>query len=112
MDTAAVTYHITHCLPPRLFKVTFDFTGEHVVTVECDGSKRPFRFNGKGYRPGKKADRLALIEKFLDAENRGAGFERVNAELLHPGSALRGSMAARELCRCHDDRQLPAGDRT
>lgn len=107
MATTAITFHETHGVPPRLYHVTFSLGDERLVDVACDGAHRQFRFSGRGYRPTRRADRLRLIEQFLDSERRELPLERANAELLHPGRQL----SQRDACKCHDDRQLPAGDR-
>jgi hypothetical protein len=112
MATTAITFHETHGAPPRLYHVTFSLGDERLVDVTCDGAHRQFRFSGRGYRPMRRADRLALIEKFIESEAHDQPLERLNAELLHPGRQAspfhpKGEVA----CACHDDRQLPAGDR-
>jgi hypothetical protein len=105
---SAITYHETHGTPPRLFHVTFSLAGERSVDVTCDGVSVQFRFSGRGYRPTRTADRLQLIERFLDRVDQQRPIEQANAELLHPATMRRRAAA----CACGDDRQLPPGDRT
>lgn len=109
METTAITYHEAHGLPPRMFHLTFEIAGDRHVKVTCDGSSITFRFHGQGYRPTCRAHRQNLIERFLERESKDEPIEQINAELLNPGRASRAKLAA---CVCHDDRQLPAGDRT
>jgi len=113
VPTEAITYHETYGLPPRQYAVTFELAGKRRVLVRCGDRQRALQWNGGGYRPRSRAQREAAIECFIAIEHGGTGIERANTELLHARAPAPEPRApARAACVCHDDRQLPAGDRS